>query len=106
LVALNRDAYQPDLAVSVNNLANRLAEAGRWAEALATAQEAVDLCRELVALNRDAYLPNLAGSVNNLANRLAEAGRRADGLTAAQQAVDLYSELAAEEPAIYDQRLD
>jgi hypothetical protein len=37
LVALNRDAYLPDLAMSVNNLANGLAEVGRRAEALTAA---------------------------------------------------------------------
>ena len=90
----NRDAYLPDLAVSVNNLAVRLAEAGRRAEGLAAAQEAVDLRRELAEGNRDAYLPDLAMSVNNLAVRLAETGRRAEGLAAAQEAVDLRRELA------------
>ena len=141
LAALNRDAYLPDLAMSVNNLAIRLAEAerraealtdrpgsrrpvpgtgrpqprrlpaqpghvgqqprhfpgrgGRQAEALSTAQEAVDLHRELTALNRDAYLPDLATSVNNHAIRLAEAGRRAEALLTPQEAVDLRRELAA-----------
>ena len=74
----NRDAYLPDLAASVNNLDVRLGEAGRRAEGLAAAQEAVDLHRELAAGNRDAYLPGLAMSVNNLAIRLGEAGRRAE----------------------------
>jgi hypothetical protein len=48
------DAYLPNLAMSVNNLPVDLTEAGRRAEALAAAQEAVELYRELVALNRDA----------------------------------------------------
>ena len=94
LVGLNRDAYLPDLAMSVNNLAVDLAQAGRRAEGLTAAQQAVTLYRELVGLNRDAYLPDLAGSVNNLAVYLAEAGRRAEALTAAQEAVTLYRELA------------
>ena len=85
----------PTSPTSVNNLAVRLGEAGRRAEGLTAAQEAVDLRRELVALNRDAYLPDLAISVNNLAIRLGEAGRRAEGLAAAQEAVDLYRELVA-----------
>ncbi|MEU8220143.1 hypothetical protein AB0C47_30735, partial [Micromonospora taraxaci] len=76
LVDGNRDAYLPDLAMSVNNHAVRLAEEGRRAEALAAIQEAVDLYRELVDGNRDAYLPDLAMSVNNHAVRLAEEGRR------------------------------
>jgi len=46
LVGLNRDAYLPDLATSVDNLANRLAEAGRL-EALEAAQEAANYYREL-----------------------------------------------------------
>jgi hypothetical protein len=92
--AADRDAYLPGLAMSVNNLATRLAEAGRRSEGLAAAQEAVEFNRELAGLNRDVYLPGLAGSVHNLAIRLAEAGRRADGLAAAQEAVDLRRELA------------
>jgi tetratricopeptide (TPR) repeat protein len=91
----NRDAYLPDLAASVNNLAIRLAEMGRRAEALTSAQEAADLYRELVALNRDAYLPVLAMSVNNLAIDLAEAGRRGEALTTAQEAVTMRRELVA-----------
>lgn len=47
LVELNRDAYLPDLAMSVNTLAIRLAEAGRRAEALTAAQQAAELYREL-----------------------------------------------------------
>ena len=47
LVQGNRAAYLPNLAMSVNNLAIRLAEAGRRAEGLAAAQEAADLRREL-----------------------------------------------------------
>ena len=35
--------FTPDLAVSLNNLANRLSELGRREEALAAAQEAADL---------------------------------------------------------------
>jgi hypothetical protein len=66
LVAGNRDAYLAELAMSVNNHAARRAEAGRWAQALATSQEAVDLRRELVAGNRNTYLPDLATSLWNV----------------------------------------
>lgn len=40
--------------MSVNNLAVQLGEAGRRAEGLAAAREAVDLRRELAEGNRDA----------------------------------------------------
>ncbi|MDG4834817.1 tetratricopeptide repeat protein [Solwaraspora sp. WMMD1047] len=84
----------PDLAMSVNNHALRLAEAGRRSEALTFSQEAVTLRRELAEANRDAYLPDLAVSVNNHALRLAEAGRRSEALTFSQEAVTVYRELA------------
>jgi deoxyadenosine/deoxycytidine kinase len=46
-VGLNRDAYLPGLAMSMNTLANRLADAGRRPEALDAAQEAANYYREL-----------------------------------------------------------
>ena len=97
----DRDAYLPDLATSVNNLAIRLGEAGRRAEGLAAAQEAVDLRRELVELNRDAYLPDLAASVNNLAADLGEAGRREQALALAREAAAHYNELARTNPEVF-----
>ncbi|MQA24459.1 MAG: tetratricopeptide repeat protein, partial [Micromonosporaceae bacterium] len=84
----NREAYLPNLAMSVNNHAVRLAEAGRRGDALTFSQRAVDTYEELADSNREAYLPNLAMSVNNHAVRLAEAGRRGDALTFSQRAVD------------------
>ncbi|MGH3808438.1 MAG: tetratricopeptide repeat protein [Pseudonocardiaceae bacterium] len=78
LAQANPDAYLPDLAGSLNNLAIRLAEVGQRQAALAPAQQAVDIRRELAQANPDAYLPDLAMSLNNLANRLAEVGRIAE----------------------------
>ena len=95
LVAANRDAYLPNLAMSVNNHAALLAEVGRRPEALLVSEEAVTLRRELVAANRDAYLPNLAASVNNHALRLAEVGRRPEALLVSEEAVTLRRELVA-----------
>jgi hypothetical protein len=42
---LNREAYLPHLATSMNNLANRLAEAGRYERALILAREAAAVPR-------------------------------------------------------------
>jgi tetratricopeptide (TPR) repeat protein len=75
LAEANPDAYLPDLAASVNNLAVSLADVGRREEALPVAEEAVTLRRRLAEANPDAYLPDLATSVNNLANRLTDLGR-------------------------------
>ena len=54
------DAYLPDLADSLNNLANFLADAGRREEALASAQEAITICRRLAETAPTTYLPDLA----------------------------------------------
>jgi len=41
------EAFTPNLAMSLNNLANRLSELGRREEALTAAQEAVDIRRNI-----------------------------------------------------------
>jgi hypothetical protein len=46
LAQRNPDAFVPDLATSLNTLANRQSEVGQRDEALQTAQEAVRLRRE------------------------------------------------------------
>jgi tetratricopeptide (TPR) repeat protein len=101
LVARNPDAYRPDLAMSLNNLAIRYAELGRREEALAPAEEAVEIYRALVARNPDAYRPALASSLNNLANRYAELGRREEALAPAEEAVEIRRALVARNPDAY-----
>ncbi|QTR05632.1 tetratricopeptide repeat protein, partial [Saccharothrix algeriensis] len=69
LAEVNPDAYLPDLALSLNNFANRLAEVGQPQQALEPAQLSVDIREGLAEVNPDAYLPNLALSLNNFAQR-------------------------------------
>jgi hypothetical protein len=93
--------------MSVNNHANRLAEEGRRAEALAASQEAVDLYRELAAGNRDAYLPDLATSLWNVgyvARILEETSEQI--LDAVAEGVRYFDELAASEPQAFTARRD
>ena len=52
---------------------------GRRQDALAPAEEAVRLYRELAAAN-PAFLPDLASALNNLGSRYSEVGRRQDAL--------------------------
>jgi tetratricopeptide (TPR) repeat protein len=92
---------RPALAVTYNNLANSLSGIGQQAAALAPAQEAADIYRELAAQAPDAYRPALAGALNNLANRLSEVGQREAALAPAKEAADLYRELAAKAPDAY-----
>ena len=89
----DRDAFLPDLAMSLNTLANMQSAVGQRQEALKTAGEAVELCRELVEKNRDAFLRNLAAALNNLATMQREVGQRQEALGTAGEAVGLYREL-------------
>ena len=74
------EAFTPDLAMSLNNLANALSELGRRDEALTAAQEAADLYRGLARARPEAFTPDLATSLNNLAIRLSELGRREEAV--------------------------
>ncbi len=98
----NPAAYTPELAMSLNNLANSQAENGQRYEALKTAQEATNLYRTLAKHNPGAYNPSLAMSLNNLALHLAEDGQRDKALKAAQEATDRYHDLAREDREVYD----
>ncbi|MET9461943.1 tetratricopeptide repeat protein [Streptomyces canus] len=90
----NPDAYLPDLAMSLNNHALRLAEVGRRNEAVIVSEEALRLRRELADSNRNTYLPDLAMSLNNHAARLAEVGRRNEAVPVSEEALRLRRELA------------
>jgi hypothetical protein len=55
LVKLNREAYLPHRATSMNNLANRFAEAGRYERALILAREAAAPYHDLARTNPDVF---------------------------------------------------
>jgi len=93
--------YTPDLAASLNNLANRLAGNGQRHEALKTAQEGTNLYRTLAKHNPAAYTPDLAMSLNNLASYLASNGQRHEALKTTQEATNLYRTLAKHNPTAY-----
>src|SRR5664280_383052 len=96
--AARPDAFLPDLAMSLNNQSNRLADLGRREDALTAVAEAVGHYRALAAARPDAFLPNLAAALNNQSNRLANLGRREDALTVITEAVQIRRALAAARP--------
>ena len=101
----NPDAYTPNLARSLNNLALLLAEHGRLDEALETAQEATALYLTLAEHNPDAYTPNLARSLKKLARLLCDAERTDEALDAAREATALYRNLAHKRPSAFSRDL-
>jgi tetratricopeptide (TPR) repeat protein len=105
LAAARPDAHLPELAMSLNNLGNRLSDLGRREDALAATEEALTVYRELAAARPDAFKPDLATSLNNLGNALSGLGRREDALHATEEAVTVYRELAAARPHIFKANL-
>jgi tetratricopeptide (TPR) repeat protein len=75
------------LAMALNNLGNHLARAGEVLDAIAAAEEAVAILRELA-------VPALAWAVANLGRHLRSAGRDEEALAALREAVELLETLA------------
>ncbi|MCX5339017.1 tetratricopeptide repeat-containing S1 family peptidase [Streptomyces atratus] len=90
-----------NLARALNNLSNRLAELGRWDEALAASTRAVEIRERLAAARPEVFLPDFAVSLNNLSADLAELGRREEALAASMRAVEIREELAAARPEVF-----
>ena len=85
----------------MNSLSALLAETGRLAEALPTAQQVVEILRELAAADPDRHRGNLATSLSNLGIRFSELGCPAEALPVTQEAVEIRRELAAAYPDRY-----
>ncbi|MBL3567882.1 tetratricopeptide repeat protein, partial [Rhodovulum sulfidophilum] len=80
------EAFTPNLAMSLNNLASFLSNLGQREAALEAAKEAVALYRDLAEARPEAFTPNLAMSLNNLASFLSNLGQREAALEAAKEA--------------------
>ncbi len=98
LADMDRSAFLPDLAAASDALGSRRARSGQLMTAVASAEEAVALWRELAAAN-PAFTPDLAGALNNLGIRYSQVGRRGEAIAPAEEAVARYRELAAANPA-------
>jgi tetratricopeptide (TPR) repeat protein len=89
LAGARPEAFTPDLASSLNNLAIGLSELGWREEALAAAKEAVQIRRALATARPEVFTPDLAKSLNNLAAMLSAFGRLEEWLAAEQEAAAL-----------------
>ena len=67
LAKSNPQTYEPDVAVTLNNLANLYQETQRFTESESLNKEALEIRRRLVHSNPQAYEPDLASTLNNLA---------------------------------------
>lgn len=101
LVARNPDAFQHQLASSLNNLGNRLSGLGQHEAALTATSEAVDLLRELASRHPDEFHHTLASGLNNQGSTLNDLGRHEEALEATRESVELYRTLATRNPDVF-----
>jgi tetratricopeptide (TPR) repeat protein len=99
--------FRGTLAQQLMTRATALSAAHRDGEALAAAEQAVALYRDLAAARprRPASQSDLASALNNLSYPLRVAGRRDEALAAAEEALRIYRPLAASRPREYRYRL-
>jgi len=98
---LPTDAGPSARAFWLNQLGIRFWQLGRWAEALAAEQEAIEIYRDLDASAPDRYHPGLANSLAVLSIWFWQQDHRAEALAAEQEAIEIYRELAAYAPSQY-----
>ena len=96
--------YEPEVARTLNNLANLLAEdASQRTLAQGYYEEALALRRRLATQQAAVYAPEVASSLNNLALLLAEdASQRALAQGYYEASLELYRRLAGQQPAVYE----
>ena len=76
-----RALFLPDLAMSLNNLANRQSEVGQRAEALETAREAVSLYRQLHDSHGETFADPLAKALGTISGVLSQLNQYSDAVS-------------------------
>ncbi|MBF0629449.1 MAG: tetratricopeptide repeat protein [Magnetococcales bacterium] len=89
------------LGTHLSYLGYRLSNLGRHEEALAAAEEAVAIYRNLSAARPEVFRPDLARSLNSLGNRLSVLGRLGEALAAAGEAVAIHRDLSVAHPEAF-----
>ncbi|MFC9250011.1 SAV_2336 N-terminal domain-related protein, partial [Amycolatopsis thailandensis] len=97
----NPDAHLPQLARSLNNLAQQFDKRGQLAEALDAVRESVHVIRRLADQDPATHLPDLAASLNNLSVALGEVGLQEEALDAITEAVEIRRRLADQYPSTH-----
>ena len=102
LATKNPQAYNPDLAGTLNNLGLLLSNNNEIKQAKDCYQEALDIKRDLAKKNPQAYNPDLAMILNNLANLLSNNNEIKQAQIYYQEALDIRRELATKNPQAYN----
>ncbi|AFY39741.1 Tetratricopeptide TPR_1 repeat-containing protein [[Leptolyngbya] sp. PCC 7376] len=101
LAASNPQSYLPDVAMTLNNLANLHKALNEYETALGEYEEALEIYRQLAATNPQSYLPYVATTLNNLANLHKALNEYETALGEYEEALEIYRQLAATNPQSY-----
>jgi tetratricopeptide (TPR) repeat protein len=88
----------PNVAKTLNNLANLHSDTNEMAIAEKEYQEALQIYREVAVENPRSFLPDVARTLNNLAILHRNKNEMAISLSEYQEALQIYQELAGENP--------
>jgi hypothetical protein len=92
---------QQRLASELTNFNGRLLALGLYGDAVAVADEAVRLRRQLHVLDAQRHAPALARALNQQSNSLAKVERREEALRAAEESLTIRVRLAKHDPESY-----
>ena len=98
----NPQIYEPDLAVSYNNLGVLYSDTQRFTDSEQMHNSALEIRKRLAATNPQAYVPDLAMSYNNLGILYHDTQRFTDSEQMYNSALDIYKRLAGANPQAYE----
>ena len=102
LAQQNPQAYEPDVATALNNLAALYSDTQRFTESESMFQEALEIYRHLAQQNPQAYEPYVARTLNNLALLYSDTQRLSESELMYQEALAICRRLAQQNPQAYE----
>ncbi len=98
----NPQTFEPDVAQTLNNLANLYSDTQRFTESEAMHKEALEIRRSLARSNLQAYEPYVAMTLKNLATLYYKTQRFTEGKPLYEEALEIYHRLARSNPQAYE----
>ena len=102
LAKQNPEAYNPDMAMPLNNLGNLLCVTNDFKQAQAHFEEALEIRRKLAKQNPEAYKPDVATTLNNLGNLLNNTNHLKQAQAYYEEALEIRRKLAKQNPEAYN----
>ena len=98
----NPQAYEPDVAMTLNNLAVLYKGTQRFTEAEGIYKQALEIRQRIAKDNPQAYEPDVAMTLNSLANLYSNTQRFTEAEDMYKQAQEIYQRLAKDNPKAYE----